>query len=92
MKHRYMLWGGHLAVLALLACGLWWLIPAMPGMPDYRIFIALVAMTSLVFNHVRWWMLSRQVDEKEILDKIDLLVMANYCTVALILSLVEFGK
>jgi len=92
MNHRYMLWSGHLAVLILLAGGFWWLTEQMPGMPDSKLIVALVAMTALVFNHHRWWSLGKKVSEKDILDKIDLLVVANYCILVLVLSLVSFRR
>jgi len=92
MRHRYMLWTGHLGVLLLLAGGLHWLLGEMPGMKDYKMMAALVAMTCLVFNHFRWWGLSKRIEEEDILGKIDLVVMVNYCIFALILALANFRR
>jgi len=52
----------------------------------------LVAMTCLVFNHFRWWGLSKRIEEEDILGKIDLVVMVNYCIFALILALANFRR
>jgi hypothetical protein len=52
--------------------------------------MALAVMTILALNHFRWWTLSKKVDEKEIAEKIDVLMVANYCIFILALVLVSF--
>ena len=89
MKHKYLLWTGHLAAVLLLAGGVWWLMGDASGMPDYKMVIALAAMTALVVNHLRWWNLSREIGDRNILEKVDLLVVANYMIFILAFSLAE---
>lgn len=92
MKHRNMLWAGHLFVLILLADGVQWLVGNVRGLSDYRLLLALAAMTGLILNHCRWWILGKRADNKEILDKIDPLILANYCIFVLVLQLFHFHK
>jgi hypothetical protein len=92
MKHRNMLWAGHLFVVILLADGVMWLVANIRGLPDLNLFLALAAMTGLVLNHLRWWFLDKKVDNKEILKKIDPLMVANYCILILVLQLFRFHK
>jgi hypothetical protein len=92
MKHLYMLWTGHLAVLILLAGGFWWLFGEMPGLPDYKLVIFLIAVTCLVLNHFRWWNLVKKIHEKDVLDKVDLLEVVNYIIFILGLALVDFHR
>ncbi len=92
MKHTYMIWTGHLAVLILLAGGIWWLLSEMPGLPDYKLAVLLIAMTCLVLNHFRWWNLGKRIQEKDILDKIDLGALTHYLILILILSMADFHR
>jgi len=92
MKNRKMLWAGHLFALILLGDGVRWLVGNMRDLSDLNLLIALAAMTGLVLNHCRWWLLSRQTDDKVIFAKIDLLMVANYCIFILVLQLVHFGR
>jgi uncharacterized membrane protein YidH (DUF202 family) len=90
MKHRCMLWAGHLFLFTILADGIQWLTQSIRSLSSFGLFIALAAMTILVFNHFRWWTLSKKVDEKEIADKIDVLIVTNYCIFVLALILMSY--
>ena len=92
MRSRYLMWIGHSLVLVLLVFGFWWLSSHMAGMPDYRLFIALVAMTGLVLNHFRWWVLSRQVEDTNTLIKLNHLIVSNYLILLLAFALVDIGN
>lgn len=90
MKHRCMLWAGHLFLFVILADGIQWLTQSIRSISSFSLFLALAAMTILALNHFRWWTLSKKVDEKEIADKIDVLMVANYCIFILVLVLASF--
>jgi len=87
-----MLWIGHLFVLILLADGVQWLVGNMRGLSDYRLLLALAAMTGLILNHCRWWILGNKEEDKHILDKIDPFIVANYCILVLVLQLFHFHR
>jgi hypothetical protein len=90
MKHRKMLWAGHLFALILLADGVRWLAGNIRGLSDLNLLLALAAMTGLVLNHLRWWFLERQIDDRNALAKFDPLIVANYCILILVLQLFHF--
>ncbi len=92
MRHRYMLWAGHIFVFVLLFQGFRWLAADFQGMKAYGVFLSLAAMTVLVLNHCRWWSLTRKQEDEAILNKIDLLMVANYCILVLVLELVRFYR
>ena len=83
MNHRYMLWTGHLFVLLLLGQGIEWLTGNIRGLPEFRLLLVLAAMTCLVINHLRWWTFGNKVDDRTILARVDMIVVANYCILVL---------
>ncbi len=87
MKHRNMLWIGHLFVLILLGDGAGWLVGNMRGLSETRLLLALAAMTGLILNHCRWWILGNKIEDKQVLDKMDPLILANYCILILVMQL-----
>jgi hypothetical protein len=90
MKHRYMLWAGHLFVLIMLLQGLHWVAANIRSISEYALFLALAAMTGVVLNHSRWWVLSKKMNDEELLGKVDLLMLANYCILIFVLQLIGF--
>jgi hypothetical protein len=92
MKHRNILWTGHLFMLILLGDGARWLFGSIRELSDLNLLLALAAMTGLVLNHLRWCFLDRQVDNKEILSKLDPLIVANYCIFILVLQVFHMHK
>ncbi len=90
MRHRYLLWTGHLIVIVFLFRGIFWVTENIRGMSGINLFLALAAMTCLVVNHVRWWALDKKVSQEGILGKIDQLMMGNYGVLALLLLLIRF--
>lgn len=87
MKHRNMIWAGHVFLLILLADGVRWILENMRALSDYRLLLVMAAMTGLVLNHCRWWILGNRIEDKQFLDKIDPLILANYCIMVLVLQL-----
>lgn len=92
MKHRCMLWAGHLFLFVILVDGIQWLTRCIRSTSSFSLFMVLAAMTILALNHFRWWALSKKVAEKEIADKIDVLMVANYCAVILALASVSIHR
>jgi hypothetical protein len=90
MKNGKIIWSGHVLALVLFALGLWWLSGDMARMPDYRLWIALVAITGLVLNHFRWWALSGDIEDKDISAKLNRLIISNYLIFLLVFALVDF--
>jgi len=87
MKHRCMTLAGHIFVLVLLAGAALRVRADWAGMSGYRLFLALAAMTVTAVNHYRWCALVRQVEDPRLQDRIDLLVVANYCVLFFVLQL-----
>ena len=90
MKHNCMLWAGHIFVSAFLLGGIGWIVRHLHSMSEYNLFMGLAAMTVLVLNHYRWWVLGKKVDCRDVQERIDLLVVANYCVFFFILQLIDF--
>jgi hypothetical protein len=89
MQARYMVWTGHFLALVLMAFGLWWLIGHLSGLPGHKLVAALAALTGFVFNHIRWSGMGKTVNAQEVFEKINLLVVANYVVLLLVLALVD---
>jgi hypothetical protein len=87
-----MVWIGCFLALVLIAFGLWWLIGHVSGMPGYKLVIVLAALTGFVFNHLRWWGLSRKAYEPDTFEKISILIVSNYVVLLLVLALVDFHR
>jgi hypothetical protein len=92
MEHRSLLWSGHLAVLVLLAEGLWWLIGVNTGKLGYELGITLIAMTCLVVNHFRWMRLVKSMNDKTACEKVDLIIVAHYLIFIMVISMVNFNR
>jgi chromate transport protein ChrA len=90
MRHHYMVWTGHFLAAVLMTFGLWWLVKHISGLPDFKLVLALAAITGLVLNHLRWNGLGRKVKDPEVLEKITFLCVANYLVMLLVLVLVDF--
>lgn len=90
MRSNSMVFIGHLMGFILIFVGLWWLIGNIPELSDYKLVIALAAVTGLVLNHFRWWGLSRKVDDRDVLDKVNYLVVSNYLVMMLLFILSGF--
>lgn len=87
MKHRNMIWAGHIFVLILLADGVRWMLENMRALSDYRLLLAMAAMSGLILNHCRWWMLGNKMEDTQVLGKMDTLILSNYCIMVLVLQL-----
>jgi hypothetical protein len=88
MRHHYLVWTGQFLVIVNTAFGIWWLFNHIHGMPDYRLFLALTAMTGYVLNHFRWRKLRRKMEDPDLLEKFDHFVVVNYSIFLIIISLV----
>jgi hypothetical protein len=89
MKHKYVLWTGHLLLLILLTNGIRWLAGHIRGMSDLNMLLSLAVMTGLVLNHIRWWKLRNSLERGEVLEKLDLLVIGNYSILVLLLPVIH---
>jgi hypothetical protein len=87
-----MVWTGHVLGIVLISFALWWLVEHISGMPDYKLVVALAAMTGFVFNHFRWWRLGRKVNVTDIFEQINVLIVSNYVVLLLILMLVDIRR
>ncbi len=85
-----MVWTGHFLALVLTGFGLWWLAGHISGLPAYKLVVALAALTGLVFNHIRWSGLGKKVADPDLFERINLLCVANYLVLLLVLVLVDF--
>ncbi len=90
MRPRYMVWTSHLLGLILMSLGLWWLVGHISGMPDYKLVVALAAMTGFVFNHFRWRSHSRKINDLDTFEKFNFLIVSNYIVLLLVLMLVDY--
>ncbi len=90
MLSRSMLCVGHTIGFILLMFGLWWLVENISGLPDYKLVAALAALTGLVMNHYRWWRLGNRIDNREIIQKVNYLVVSNYVILLLLFVLLDF--
>ena len=87
MPSRSMLYVCHLVGFALILSGLWWLAENISGMPDYRLVVALAALTGLVVNHFRWWRMSGRIDNREMIQKVNHVIVSNYLVMLLLFVL-----
>ena len=92
MRPRYLVLTGHFLALVLVSFGLWWFLGHISGMPDYKLVIALAAMTGLIFNHLRWWSLGKRVDDPDTSEKINLLMVSNYLVLLLVFVMIDFYR
>ncbi len=90
MNHRYMFWTGHVFVLILLGEGIRWLVGNIRGLPEFNLLLVLAAMTVLVLNHFHWWNLGKKIENDATLEKVDGLVLANYCILVFVFGLLSF--
>ncbi len=90
MRPRYMVWTSHFLGLILMLFGLWWLIGHMAGISDYKLVVALAAMTGFVYNHFRWWSHCKKISDSDMLEKFNYLIVSNYVVLLLILVLVDY--
>ena len=90
MRPYYMLFACHLLGFFLILCGLWWLALNLAILPDYKLVVALAAVTGLVVNHFRWWFLGRRIEDRGTLAKVNYLIAANYLVMFLLLALLDF--
>ena len=87
--HKYALWTNHLLLLIVLTNGVRWLATQIHGLPEFNLLLSLAVMTGLVLNHIRWWKLSKGLEGKEVLEKVDLLVIGNYSILVLLLPVLH---
>ena len=92
MKDHFRLWTSHLLGLFLLLLGVWWLMENISGMPDYKLVVALAAMTGFVLNHFRWHKLVKKLDNFDMYKSINALVVSHYLILLFILAMVDFRK
>ena len=92
MPSRYMLYVCHLVGFVLIMLGLWWLVQNISGLPDYKLVAALAALTGLVINHFRWWRLCSRVDTREIIQKVNHIIVSNYVVILLLFGLLDFKR
>ncbi|MBN2318971.1 MAG: hypothetical protein JXR49_07835 [Acidobacteria bacterium] len=90
MPSRLMLYVCHLVGFVLIMLGLWWLAENISGLPDYKLVAALAALTGLVVNHFRWWRLCCRVDNREIIQKVNHIIVSNYMVMLLLFVLMGF--
>ena len=89
MPFRFMLYVGHMTGFILIMLGLWWVAENISGLPDYKLVAALAALTGLAMNHFRWWRLCNRSDSREIIEKVNHLVISNYVVLLLIFMLLD---
>ena len=87
-----MAWTVNILGLVLLSLGIWWLTEHISGIPDYKLVAALAAMTGLVLNHCRWQSLGRKINDRDTLEKINVLIVSNYLILLLIFVLVDLRR
>jgi hypothetical protein len=92
MRLRYLAWTGHFLGIVLISFGLWWIFGHISGLPDYKLVVALAAITGLLFNHLRWWSLGKSVDSPETSEKINLLVVSNYLVLLLLIVMMDIHR
>ena len=92
MRQRYMVWTSNFLAVALLALGVWWLVVHMVELTDYKLLIALIAATGLVLNHFRWWKITGEIRDLDLLGKINYIMVANYLVVLLAFMLADFRR
>jgi len=89
MPSRFMLYVGHITGFVIIMFGIWWVMGNISGLPEYKLVAALAALTGLVLNHFRWWRLSSRSENREIIQKMNHLVISNYVVLLLICVLLD---
>jgi hypothetical protein len=92
MRPRSMLFVGHLTGFILIMSGLWWLLGNLSVLEDYRMIVALAALTGLVMNHFRWWHLGKNIEDRIVLVRVNYLVLSNYVVMLLLYVLLDFKQ
>ena len=85
-----MLLVSHLLGFLLILFGLWWIAGNMAALPDYKLIVALAAVTGLVLNHFRWWYWGKKVNDRDTLEKVNYLMATNYLVMLLGFVLFRF--
>lgn len=92
MVSRSMIYVCHLVGIVLIAVGLWWLAVDISDMSDYKLVVALAALTGLVINHFRWWRLGVMADSPELIQKFNYIFVSNYLVLLLLFILLSFKR
>jgi hypothetical protein len=92
MRPQIMVFVGHLLGGLLILLGLWWLVENMAALPDYKLVVALAAVTGLVLSHFRWWRLGRKIHDDGICVKVNYLIVSNYLIMLLGIVLLDFKR
>jgi hypothetical protein len=92
MRRRYLIWTSNFLAIAVLGFGVWLLIGCMPGMPNYRLFSGLVALTGLGWNHYRGCKLAGNISDSDIAGRIDHLMVVHYLIIFCAFVLVDFHR
>ena len=87
-----MVFAGHLLGFTLILTSIWWIFGNISVLPDYKLVIALVAITILVINHFRWWALCRRMENRDSLEKVNYFLVTHYLVIFLFLGLLGFGR
>lgn len=82
----------HLLGIIVVLFGAFWLVTNISGLPEYRLVIALAAISGLVFNHFRWCRLGEKIDDRDMANKVNHVVVANYMVLFLFIALLDFGR
>ena len=90
MRSRSMLFISNLLGFMVMLFSLWWIAENIAVLPDYKLIVALAAVTGLVANHFRWWSWGKKVNGNEALEKMSYLVVCNYLVMLLGFVLVDF--
>ena len=90
MRSRSMLFISNLLGFMVMLFSLWWIAENIAVLPDYKLIVALAAVTGLVANHFRWWSWGNKVNGNEALEKMSYLVVCNYLVMLLGFVLVDF--
>jgi hypothetical protein len=92
MRPQIMALVGHLLGGLLALLGIWWLVENMAALPDYKLVVALAAVTGLVLSHFRWWRLGRKIHDEDIGVKVHYLIVSNYLIMLLGIVLLDFKR
>ena len=92
MRLRSMVWTGNFLAFAVLAFGVWHIIAWAPRIPDYRLFIGMVALIGIATNHFRWWKIANKIGDPNMAGRINHLIVINYLILLLTFALVGFPR
>lgn len=90
MLYRSMRYVCHIIGFILMLFGFWWLAAHISGLPDYKLVVALTALTVLIISHFRWWRLSSEAEDREIDRKVNHIIVSNYLVMLLLFVLLNF--